>query len=197
MTEEKKIKAKIVLPLGRLSYPYLTSPDTGREYSTNKYSLDLMIDKAVWEKDSKPFRELLLKVARSYHNKPAAKLSEFRLPFRDMDASEKCPESKKGMIGVRAKSGTKPALVDAKKNELTDEMAKELLVQGAYVYVAVAVAGYKQMPAGVTCFLDAVQYVKSGESFGEGGGSGVDMFGEVQDIEIGVDPISGDDDINI
>lgn len=195
MTTEKKAKSSIALPMGRLSYPYLLAPDTGREYSTGKYSLDLMIDKATWERDSKPFRELLLRTARVYHNKPAAKLSDFRVPFRDMDASDKTPESKKGMIGVRVKSPSQPALVDGKKNPLTPEQAKALLVEGAYVNVQVTVAGYKQKPDGVTAFLDAVQFVKPGESFGEGGREL--LFGEISDIEVGADSVSGDDDIEV
>ena len=40
-----KNKKSVLTPKGRINYPYLVSPDTGREYSDDAYKLDFLIEK--------------------------------------------------------------------------------------------------------------------------------------------------------
>lgn len=186
----KKSKIKITTPIGRVSYPYLAEPDTGREYSNGKYSINLLFDKGKFEVEGKELRDGILKVAREYHDKPSAKLSDFRNPLKDLAKNDKCPEVKKGFVALTAKTTTAPIVIGPDKKELSKDEIKQLVKEGCYARIVVTIAGYPQMPAGVTAFLGLVQYVRPGESFGEGGGNLKDM---VDEIEVTPDSIDDDD----
>lgn len=191
---EKKIKVKVLTPIGRVSYPYLDKADEGREYSDGKYSVNILIPKEEWKEKGKEIMDAALSVARAYHDKPNAKLADFRLPFRDLAKSEKCPENKKGFIAIKARTKSAPIVMGPDKKVFGPDEIKAKVVEGCYARMAITIAGYPQKPEGVTAFLGLVQYVRPGESFGEGGGDLKEMVDVIEDMEVVADV--GEDDVS-
>lgn len=68
MADKKKKDFNPILatPVGRCNYINLKEPDTGRQYSDNKFKLDLLFDMETWKNDAaaKALRAEVLKVAK-------------------------------------------------------------------------------------------------------------------------------------
>jgi len=188
----KKAKApKIVTPIGRLSYPYLNEPDSGRENSDNKYKTDLLIPKATWKAEGKTLKEAVLAVGREFYKDKSLELSDFANPFKDTDKLEKYSdiEEVKGCILIRCKSEFKPTLVNAQKEEMSEAQRKEIK-GGDYARLVVAVYPYPNGEGGVTLGLNLVQFVKPGEAFGGGKAA---ALAQIDEIEIEPDDIDTED----
>lgn len=221
MTKNNKGKKEkeyltVYTPLGRLSYPYLVKPDTGRKESSNKYSAEIYVPKAVWMKEGKPVVDAILKVAREYFKDPKLALADFKSPLTDMDKERDVKDYQKGTIRIRAKASSlftpsdptdrKPIVIGPQKNPdsnkfdpWTDEQVTKIK-GGDYVRLICSPYGYSQQGGGVAFGLNFVQFGKEGPALGEGKMKSIEALGE---IEVEVDSpdemvdTEEDDDVDV
>lgn len=182
-------KLKIYTCKGILSYPQLTEPDEGREFSDGKYKTDFLISKADWKTSGKELRDAVLEVGRAYFKDRGLELSDFKNPFRDTDKMEKYSASPrvKGCILIRPKSDYKPVIVNAQREEMSESEVKAIK-GGDIAHLVVVVYPYSTGDGGVTLGLNAVQWVQAGEALGGGAASTIAMIQEVEvDAEV-IDP---------
>lgn len=194
MAKAKKKKTlnrvRLVTPVGRIVYPYISRLDEGRVNSTNKYKVDILIPKSEWKEKGKELREAVLAVGRDYIDDDTATLSDFDNPFKDGDAKEQ--DFFKGMVVMTVKSQNKPMVVGPDKKEYTDEEI-EKIKGGDYARLVVSVYGYEQGP-GVTLGLEVVQFVRPGAALGGGRAASVAMLDELDIEPDDLDLDSSDDD---
>jgi hypothetical protein len=114
MAEAKKPKQRkvtYVTPVGVAAYSYFHKPDTGGQYSDNKYKGDLILpgdtDLSKLETTLKDF---------CIENFPNAVRDDIQLPFKSGDDHKN--EEFHGKIILKAKSKYAPQVVDAKKKPL-------------------------------------------------------------------------------
>jgi hypothetical protein len=192
---KKEEYVTVYSPLGILSYPYLTKPDTGRKESSNKYSAEIYVAKSTWVKEGKQMVDDVLKVARKFFNNPKLKLSEFKGPFTDMDNATDSKGKKiepeewqKGTIRIRAKAGAeyKPTVIGPRKDPetdkfpvLTDEQVSNIK-GGDYVRLIGTVYGYSQQGGGIAIGLNFVQFGKEGKALGQGKMAQIKDLGEIE-----------------
>jgi len=109
--KQKQPKVTFVTPVGVAAYAYFHAPDTGKQYSNNKYKGDLVlegdVDLSAFEQKC---RDHLLAVY------PNADMSDIGLPFKSGDDHKN--EEFHGKIIFKASSKYAPQVVDAKKNPL-------------------------------------------------------------------------------
>lgn len=177
-TDAKPKRAVLGTPLGRLSYPFLDKRDEGRQYSDNKFKTDLLIPKDVWKKEGKALTEAVLAVAKEHYGK-AMKLKDFKHPFKDMDLDPDCSENEKGHIMIRAKAINAPIVVGPDKKPLSPERV-QALKGGDYAKLAVVPFPYSQQGGGVSLGLNAVQFAREGEAFGQGRTASIEVFEEME-----------------
>jgi hypothetical protein len=200
MAMVKKPKVMVWTPPGMVSFPFFAAPDVGRQYSDNKYKADLLIPKAMFKEKGKPLQEAVLSVGKSYFGeKFKIKDGVWQTPFKDTDKNEKITHEKmKNCILIRAKAGFnkdkqqayKPVFMGPRKNaqgqfpELTQEEIMAIK-GGDWCLFYVAVYPYdptKDAPAGgVTLGLNAVQFWKADEGFGQGKSV---VFGTASELEV-------------
>ena len=176
----KKNDNRIVLktPVGRLSFPYLTKKDEGRQYSDGKFKTDLLFTKEQWKTEGKELTTAVLEVAKKHFGK-AVKLKDFKHPFVDTDTVNNIPDNMKGMIRIRAKSTNAPQIVGPDKKPLTAEKIAEIK-GGDYARLVVSVFPYDQQGGGVSLGLNFVQFARPGEPFGQGTSKMLDMLDEME-----------------
>jgi hypothetical protein len=194
--EEKESKKypRVVTPEGRISFPYLAAPDTGREYSDDKYKADLLIDKEVWKSSphAKKLKAAVIKVAQqTWPSKGIETLEDFKHPFKNTDSIRNCPENMKNCILIKAKSNFAPIIVGPRKNEDGDfedlsEKAVKAIKGGDWGRFSVAVVPYTQSGGGVTLCLNVVQFKQEGEPLGEGRSKSLENLDE---FEVDVDDL--------
>jgi hypothetical protein len=170
MSYKELSKQTFISPKMRVSYPYLTKPkqDERRKSADPKFQFEGLIPK----KDIKewmPIFEHCKKVA-------AAKFGDkFKLTpdmvFVDADKpnrkgnvpSDRNPSYKDHYI-LRCRSAFKPAVVDQRKNTLTDEQIESFVYAGCYVRAQVNAYAYDvDGNAGVAVGFNAIQKVADGE----------------------------------
>lgn len=192
---KKKEYVSITTPIGLISFPYLFAPDTGRDNSSNKYSIEIYVPKPVWAKEGKSCEEMVLKVGREYFKNPSLELSDFKNPFTDMDlaatALKPIEDYQKGTIRIRAKAAPEypPTVIGPRKGEngkfptlSPDEVKK--IKGGDYGRLIAGVYGYSQSGGGVALGLNFVQFAYEGKALGQGKMKQIEALGE---IEVGVD----------
>lgn len=185
MSKKETLKLKVVTPAGRLSFPYLTKPDTGRTYSDNKYKTDLLIPKAVWEKEGQKLIDAVLTVGRDFFGNPKLGLKDFKHPFKDTDKLEKIDEKQKGYVLIRAKTDNPPSIIGPNKNssgafaDLSPEEVQKIK-GGDWGRLQVTVYPYSQQGGGVTFALNVVQFWKPDEAFGGGKAANIAMMDEME-----------------
>lgn len=161
-----KNKKSVLTPKGRINYPYLVNPDTGREYSDDAYKLDFLIPKDLFI--GSDLEKAIQEIAVAEFG--AAKAKKVKLPQKFLWEEEGIPESMKDFVQVRAKNkNDRPLIVNGQKEELdSDEIAK--IKSGDHAILYVTVFPYNQQGGGISLGLDIVQYIKKGEQF-EGTGN--------------------------
>lgn len=179
---------RLLTPEGRFSYPYLSAPDTGREYSDDKYKVDLLIDKEVW-KNSEAAKKLKAAVLATAKKQPWGRdvesFDDFKHPFKTTDSIRNCPENMKNCILIRAKSTFAPMVVGPKKNEdgdwdeLNEKQVKELK-GGDWGKLLVAIVPYSQQGGGVSLCLDIVQFKQNGTPLGDGRSASLNLLDEME-----------------
>lgn len=195
---KKEAKKRILVrtPVGQISFPNLVKPDVGREYSDNKYKMDLLFDKATWKEEGKDLRVAVIKTAQEFFGNPKiTKLSDFKHPFKDGDDKDPEKASSKAYAGkmyVTLKTEYKPSIMKADgKTEMTEKEV-EAIKGGDWARAVVSIYGYSQSGGGITLGLQLVQFWKEGESFGGGSkAASVALLSELQvdldDVDMGED----------
>lgn len=190
MAKDKAERVTLWIGPGRLSFPYLSAVDTGREFSDGAYKTDLLISKATFKEKGQPWQDAVLKVGRDTFGKNFKLVGgKQRIPFKDMDKDESVEnEAMKDSILVRAKSAPrkmpdgsvkparKPLIIGPRKvgNTFPELSAEEIaaIKGGDWGMIQVTVGAYKQKTkeydGGVTFYLNAVQFWKPGDAFGQG-----------------------------
>lgn len=185
-TKEKIERVQLWTPPGRFSFPFLASVDSGRQYSDDAYKTDLLIPKAIFKEFGKEIQDAVLKVGRDKFGKDfKLQGSNYHVPFKDTDKDEAIEnEAMKGAILVRGKAGPnkqkktparQPVIFGPRKVEGKFQMFTAAEIQnikgGDWGKLEVAVFAYegnKQIKPGVSFYLNAVQFWKEGDAFGQG-----------------------------
>lgn len=194
MSKTKKAKENkpvVYTPIGRVSYPYLHKPDTGRPESDNKYKVELYIPKEAFQTDEgKALMKVILETGRKFFDDKKLSLKDFKNPFHDMSTDPKAEEWNKNCIRIRAKSQLEvpvigPRKIDGKFQPLSTEKVKEIK-GGDYGRAICTVGTYTQQGGGVTLYLNFFQFVKEGEALGQGNWRQLENLSE---IEVEVDSV--------
>lgn len=169
----------IVTPSGRISFPHLEQPDTGKKFSDGKFKASLLMDKKA--ADMSVLRAKALECAQLAFGAGIKSLNDFQHPFRDGDAKPELA-GYAGMIFITCKSKKRPLCIDRAKQNIPPEE----IYGGCVARLVVTACSYqstenvkdaktgqvvKQVVKGVTFLLDGVQKIGDGERFGGGGAS--------------------------
>lgn len=205
----KKPREVLWTPAGRFSYPYLFSVDSGRQYSDDAYKTDLLIPKSVFKEKGRAIQDAVLKVGREYFGSAFdLKSGKYKIPFKDMDKDDSVEnELMKNCILIRAKSGprklkdgkVRPAVqpliigprkgADGKFAQLSEAEIADIK-GGDWGVLNITVYPYDQQGGGVTFGLNAVQFWKADEGFGQGRSKLVET---AEELEAEIDAASNDD----
>ena len=195
----KKKKNLIATPVGRLNFVYLTDPDVGREYSDDKFKVDLLFPKETWKEEGKELKKAVIKTAQAHFGDTGiTKLSHLsHHPFKDGDDKNPDSPSSKPYVGhmyITAKSDFKPMVVkpDGKTVMSDEEVAK--VKSGDYARLVVAPYGYNQQGGGITLGLNVVQFYKEGEALGgAGNAAAMELLSELE-VDLGDVDLDDDED---
>lgn len=209
MATAKKPREVLWTPAGRFSYPYLFSVDSGRQYSDDAYKTDLLIPKAIFKEKGRALQDAVLKVGREYFGpKFDLKSGKWRVPFKDTDTDDNVEnEAMKDCILIRAKSGPRkmrdgkvkaaqrPLIIGPRKGEdgkfpALSEAEIADIKGGDWGVLNITVYPYDQSGGGVTFGLNAVQFWKVGDGFGQGRSKLVETAAE---LEAEIEEASNDD----
>jgi hypothetical protein len=151
---------RVITPRARLSYPSLFKPDTGGQYSDDKYKATLLFEKGNAEivAGLKLMKAACVVVAKQAFGDEKG----ITLPFRAGDEKEQ--EAYKGMIYITAKSKYRPGVVGQDpKVELTEESD---VYGGCYVRASLVPFSYQAgTNKGVSFRLCNVQKLADGDPF--------------------------------
>lgn len=211
--KEEKVKRiwgeKTATPMVRTSYSYITKPDSGREFSDDKFKFTAMLEKE--RKDElKPLKQAILAVAKEAFGKDT-KLKDLELPFKDGD--KKDAENLAGHIVFNLKTKNKPGVIVGKNktkfSSLSEEEQQDIALDNAgyHVIANVTPSSYKRTKTvekpdgtdvtktvqGVTLALNSIWYIKDDDRFG-GAGNAESDFAEVDVDEDAFDDELGDDE---
>lgn len=161
-----KNKKSLPTPRGRINYPYLVTPDEGREYSDGAYKVDFLIPESDFV--GSELEKAIMQTAIAEFG--ADKAKKVKLPQKFLKDEDGIPDSLKTYVQIRAKNkNDRPLVVDAQKEELDeDQIAK--VKSGDHAILFLTVYPYPQQGGGIALGLDIVQYIKKGEPF-EGTGN--------------------------
>jgi hypothetical protein len=109
----KKFSVEVVSPKAIAAYAWVNKPDTGNQYSDDKYKVTLVFD---GEADLSKLEAAAKEVAD--HDFPDVKFDDVKLPFVDGDTKAEKNEEFAGKVLVTAKSQFKPGVFDAKRKAL-------------------------------------------------------------------------------
>lgn len=198
LAKEKTVKKERTLvwtPVGRFSYPFFVTPDSGRQYSDDKYKSDLLIPKPVFKEHGKELQDAVLQVGRDHFGtKFDLKSGKWRIPFKDTDKDDTVVEAFKNSILIRAKSKRRPQFVGPRKinDKFPDLTEAEIaaIAGGHWGTLYVSIFAYDQKGGGVTLGLNAVQYWKADEAFGQGRSR---MLETISELEAEIDEATAED----
>lgn len=189
----KPQKVLVRTSCGQISFPFFAKPDTGREFSDDRYKLDLLFKKSTWKEEGKELRLAIIREAQRFFEDPDIK-SLGQIPKHPIkDGDEKDPEkpASKAYAGcyyIHLKSDYKPTVLKPDgKTEMTAEEI-ESIKGGDYARCVASVYGYSKGPnSGVGMGLQLVQFWKEGEAFG--GGSKAASMELLSELEIDLDDV--------
>lgn len=219
--DEEKVKRvfgdKVATPVVRTSYSYVTTPDSGREFSDDKYKFAAMLP-SERSAELKPLKQEMLKVAKEAFGKDIT-WKKLKTPF--VDGNEKDNPEYKDHIIFNVKSKRKPGVIVGKSktkfNDLSEEEQKELALDNAgyHVIAMVTPSSYKRSveveredadgniktatrtQLGINLNLESIWYVKNDERFGGGGDASSDFAEiDVSADEFDDDELEGDDELD-
>ena len=176
MTKAKAERVELWTPPGQFSFPYLVERDTGRQYSDNSFKTDLLISKVTFKEKGKEIQDKVLQVGKAkWGNNFKLKGGVYRIPFKDTDLDDKIEDDRqKGAILIRAKNKKRPPVVIGPRKDSSGkfpQLSKDEIANikgGDWGSLLISVFTYDQQGGGVTFGLQAVQFWKEGEGFGQG-----------------------------
>jgi len=189
MARNQTPRARLATAKGTAHFAYIDKPDSGREYSDDKYKVTISFA------ENDPFVATLTakvdallaehfgdKVPRNIHN-----------PIKHGDDTN--VDALAGRIFIRAKSGNQPQLLDAKNNPVP---ANITVFSGDVIRAAITLAVFDGAQKGVTAYLDMVKIIEkrntgpsdSGSIFGDDEGFEAPAATSVQESA----PFTDDDD---
>lgn len=151
----------------RLSFPDLYVPKAfkdgepkfGATFLVPKTSaLHKEIEKAILDAATVKFGAKAAKIIEGIRSNPN------KFCYQDGDTKEY--DGYEGCMALRAKRDSRPLIVDADKNPLTQADGKPYA--GCYVNATVEIFAYTNSGNGISAQLRGVQFVKDGDSFGAG-----------------------------
>lgn len=151
MARNQTPRARIATAKGTAHFAYIDKPDSGREYSDDKYKVTISFaenDPFVKELEAKV--DALLaehfgdRIPRSVHN-----------PIKHGDDTN--VDALSGRVFIRAKSGKQPQLLDAKNNPVPEGIT---VFSGDIIRAAVTLAVFDGAQKGVTAYLDMVKIIE-------------------------------------
>lgn len=166
-------------PAGIAAYAYFHKPDTGKQFSDNKYKVDLILP---GDADLSKLEELAL--AAFKEAMPGKPTDNLQFSWKSGDGHKN--EEFHGKIILKAKSKFQPQIVDGKRKPLPPKVKA---MSGDEVRLVVQLYPYESTEKvreggklvtvtthGVSCQLKVVQVVAK-----NAGGGGLDMLDEIED----------------
>jgi len=214
MSQKKKLP-KVATPAGTAAYAWIEKPDSGNEYSDDKYKVTLLIDEEL--ESTEEFVAKITAKAKELAQEEWGKCpKDLQLPFRDGTeiADEKeDKEDFRGMVVFTLKSKYQPGCVDAKKKPLPKNLkvmsgdlirASALLVPYKTTETVVENGKKKKVTVhGVTFRLRNIQLLEKRNMGGGAAGdfdeddeyeSVVDQYGDDMDDDNGNEGGAGDEE---
>lgn len=172
-------KRKVVTPPGFLSFPYLLEPDTGRQYSDDKFHVDFFMSAEDFKNhpDGKKLRQAVLEVGREHFGDDDLELSDFTHPFNKIKDNDN--DRLNNCIKIRPKSDFAPTVCGPDKEPLSEKQIRAIK-GGDYARLVVVVYPYTHGDGGVTLGLNLVQYQQPGEALGSGAAADLAMIDEME-----------------
>jgi len=186
----KKNFIKVVTPVGTAQYAWLARPDTGHEFSDGKYKVTLLMNP-----EDAGVKEAIGKINEAVEDAAIAEWGKLpkvhRSPIKNGDdiADEKeGKEDLRGLFMLTTKSKFQPGMVDAKRNELPEDVfvSSGDTSRVSAVLIPYTAGGMK----GVALQLRNVQLLEQRTANGDGG----DEFDDVDgySTEFAVSPLNQD-----
>lgn len=168
--EKKKKRERVVSPVARASFPSLAEPDSGREFSDDKYKITLLFPKTA---DLKTLKVAVASAAREEWGADVD-LKSLLLPFRD--GSEKEDTFYHEYVYITAKSSRKPGVINMAK----EPMNAGDIYGGCFVRANLTPFPYtttvnvetpegkvvSKEKKGISFALNSIQFVRDGDPFG-------------------------------
>lgn len=145
MANNPQAKVPFISPKGFAKYPHLTAPDTKGQYADNKYKTKLRVP----VKDAAPF---VAQIDEFMKGEFGSKASRMYVPYTETDD---------GFVEFNFKSTYKPAVFDARNNEVTQV---PMIGGGSTIRVAGVISSYDK---GCNLRLNQVQVLELRSGGGE------------------------------
>jgi Protein of unknown function (DUF2815) len=172
---------RMITPVGRASFPDLFTPSAFNDDATPKYGVSLLIDKDQagnnFVKVFKAAQEDAL--SELYPSKRPNNLEYWGL----VDGDESNDTYAENCWIIRAKSNSKPAVIDQRREPITEP---EVVYAGCDIRMSICAKAYGTATrGGVTAELVAVQFVGDNEPFGGAAAARANAVNEFDDIDDG------------
>lgn len=165
---KKSLYVNFATTAGTAHFSWLNKPDTGSEYSDNKYKTTIS-----FSKDDPVIQQLKAVIKDAAQREFGDKIpANFHNPLKDGDASGK--EQYAGKVFMTMKSTRQPTLVDSKNFELPSSVA---IMSGDTIRVAGAAKAYNGAQKGVSLYLDMVKLIAKNNAAG-GPATATSVFGD-------------------
>jgi len=162
----------------RMSYQHVIEPWTNDPEKLARYSLQAIFDKKKDKAEIERIRERITAIGEEAFGAKFSQLcksGKLRCVLRNGDLEFEDDPTYQGKVffnAVGASEGKKPPpIIDNFKRDMrTLDNLEDIFFSGVYVKAAVRFYPYDQQGGkGVACYLQAVQYLKTGEQLGAGG----------------------------
>ena len=164
----------IMLKSVRLSFPQIWTPKAYLEGQTPKFSANFLLDKDVDAKQIEAFREHIKQAAmEGFAGKPPKGIKVCL-----GDGEEKAYDGYENAMFVSCSSRQRPVIVDRDRSVLVEEDGRPYA--GCYVNAAVSLwVQNNQWGKRINCNLNAIQFVRDGDSFGSGATKADSVFDDI------------------
>lgn len=172
MAKKQSLYVNFASQAGIANYAWLNKPDTGSDFSDNKYKVTV-----AWNKDDEFVKTLNAIVMDAAKREFGDELpTNFNNPIKDGDSGDK--EQFAGKVYATFKSTRRPSQVDASNFELPEDV---IIMGGDKIRVAAAAKAYNGAQKGVCFYLDMVKLIEKNNG---GGNKAANMFGEDEGYSI-------------
>ncbi len=192
MAKKEAPLGQVVLKNVRLSFPHLKEKSKSIEDGAEKYRVNLLIDPETPEgkKNVKAIDAAIEAVKTAQWKDKASKIrfKEGRIAYISgdevLDKEMNIRDGYDGMMVVMANNTKRPTLVTRGREPIEVEDIEEILYAGCYVNACVrfySIADDKKGGNGMFASIEAVQFWKKGDPFGNAGVDAEDVFDAYDD----------------